>query len=162
MTRPDLAEAARYELRTREVHCPQQVAAGTRDADDAGRSIAAWRAIVGLLDHGATEFEPVLCPTKVGEDGSARQEITPAAAWPALVAAAQAALEHRVGKGDSGRARALHAIRSTLIRSAIRQGAELPNFDNPAAATVGDREHAPCPTRSARSDGRRQQEAQAA
>ena len=118
MIRNDLAEAARYELGTREVHYPQQVANGTRSADDAGRSIAAWRAIVALLEYGSTEFEPIL-------------GATPAAAWPALLDAVQLALNHRAAKGDADRTRALREIRSALIRSAIRQGAEIGSSDEP-------------------------------
>lgn len=123
-TKARLAEAARRELRTREVIYPQQVANGTRSADEAGRAIAAWRAIVGLLDdpRGLAEFEPVL-------------GATPAQAWPELVDQAGKALNHRAGKGDGEQAAALRALRSSLIRSGIRQGANLPCSG--ATATVG-------------------------
>ncbi|HEY8593275.1 MAG TPA: hypothetical protein VIL42_10500 [Sphingomicrobium sp.] len=113
MTRRDLASHAQAELASREAHYPDRVVAGTMSADEAGRGIAAWRAIVALLEHGETTFEPCL-----GE--------TPAIAWAELLAVIHAAVEHRVGKPDQGnRLFALRQIRSLLIPSAIRQGVQI-------------------------------------
>lgn len=127
MTRPDLAETALLELRTREVTFPQEIAQKTRDADQAGRTIAAWRSIVQLLRCGEAAFEPCL--------GS-----TPAEAWPEVVAAAQAAAEHRLRAAlrshsiDAERQMlAVREIRDLLWRSAIRQGATISGFDPSSA-----------------------------
>lgn len=113
MTRTELSAAARAELATREAHYPKQVADGRMSADDAGKGIAAWRAIAALLEHGSTEFEACL-----GE--------TPEAAWPHLVEAVDKALEHRLSREDTPQLSAVARIRTLIWRSAIRAGAELP------------------------------------
>lgn len=123
MNRPDLAAAATFELTQREKSYPDQVKAGTRSADEAGRSLAAWRAIAEILHRGTATFEACL-----GE--------TPAEAWPHLVEAAALATEHRLHRAlikNSPEAElrmiAAREIRDLMMRSAIRQGAQLPSFD---------------------------------
>ena len=113
MTRSELAAAARAELATREAHYPKQVRDGRMSADDAGRGLAAWRAIVALLEHGSTEFE-----TCLGD--------TPQAAWPHLVEATEKALDHRLKGNDDPQVAALARIRTLIWRSAYRVGADLP------------------------------------
>lgn len=113
MTRTELASAARVELATREAHYPRQVKDGRMSADEAGKGIAAWRAIAALLEHGETEFEACL-----GE--------TPQQAWPHLVEAAEKALEHRLTREDVAQISAVARIRMLIWRSAHRAGAKLP------------------------------------
>jgi hypothetical protein len=129
MTAAELAEAALHELREREVTYPQLISQQKKDPGEAGRTIAAWRAIVALLRCGETAFEPCL-------------GLTPAEAWPEVVAAAHAACEHRLRvslrTSSTDAERQMLAIRQTrdlLLRSAVRAGATLPSFDAPA--TVG-------------------------
>ena len=117
--RSQLIFAAAHELEQRELHFPEQIKAGTRDPDEAGRTIAAWRSIVALLRDGAVELEPCL-----GEDCPR--------AWLQLVQAVQAAVGHRASRDDP-RAAALVEIRSLLLRSAIRAGTNVPSFDRVAA-----------------------------
>ena len=151
MTRLDLAETARAELITREQQYPLQVRAGKRTADEAGRALAAWRAIVALLRDGQVRVEACLAsdPERdpVGGDGSAvKRARDPVGldgsaiknardpvgldgsaiknAWPHLLEAIQAAVEHRASKNDA-RYRPLCEIRTLLIRSASRQGVPL-------------------------------------
>lgn len=125
MTRPDLAPHASAELAAREARYPERVQAGVMSADEAGRGLAAWRAILALLEHGEAPIEACL-----GE--------TPAIAWAELLAAVQPALEHRARKADeypcdssAERFAALKQIRSALLRSAVRQGAQLSAIDDP-------------------------------
>jgi hypothetical protein len=117
VTRPDLAPHASAELATRDAHYPEQIAAKKRTADEAGRALAAWRAIVALLEHG--QVEPEACfPTLQS-------------AWDEIKAAIDAAIEHRAsqcridGGGPGDRLSALREIRSLVIRSAARQGAHV-------------------------------------
>lgn len=112
MTRAELAAAARAELATREAHYPKQVREGRMPSADAAIGLAAWLAIVALLDRGTTESE--LC---LGD--------TPQAAWPHLVEAAEKAVEHRL-KGNDEQLSAVARIRTLIWRSAHRAGAELP------------------------------------
>lgn len=125
VTRADLAVHARDELGTRELHYPGQVKAEKRTADEAGRGLAAWRAIVALLEHGTSEFEQCL-------------GTTPAKAWPHLVEAAEAAVEHRLHQAlirpeaaFEARMVAMRELRTLLIRSAVRQGAVLTSIPEP-------------------------------
>lgn len=115
MTRPELSAAARAELATREAHYPKQVREGRMSSADATIGLAAWRAIVALLDHGSTEFEACL-----GD--------TPQAAWPHLVEAAEKAVAHRLKDNDE-QLGAVARIRTLIWRSAHRAGA----LDTPAA-----------------------------
>jgi hypothetical protein len=116
---PAMLEAAKAELASREAKLPKRVAAGEIAAAAAERSLASWRAIIGLLEGNPTAFPPCL--------GS-----TPSEAWQPLVAAADAALNHRASKDDP-RTPALRQLRSLLIRSAINAGAKLPDFNEPDA-----------------------------
>jgi hypothetical protein len=112
----ELLAAARAELATRVDHYPDQITAGTRTADAAGRSLAAWRALAAMLEHG--QVEPEACfPTLQS-------------AWEEIGAAVDAAIGHRSRQcavdGESGpgeRLTALRRIRTLIIRSAARQGA---------------------------------------
>lgn len=110
MTRPDLAEHARAELASRELHYPDRVQACVMSTDEAGRALAAWRAIAALLGEGSVVPEACL-GEKLGD------------AWPHLLKAVGDAVEHRVLKDDQDdRLGALKQIRTLLIRSAARQG----------------------------------------
>lgn len=124
MTRAELVPFAEAELASRESAYPGRIRAGTISADEGGRTLAAWRAIVTLLRDGSVPLEPCL-----GE--------RPADAWQMLVAQSVIAADYRFGRAVADgsedscrRSAAAREIRSLLVRSAIRQGAEVPTFDD--------------------------------
>jgi hypothetical protein len=121
MPNPALAEHARAELRSRERHYPDRVQARVMTADDAGRGLAAWRGIVALLAEGSVVPEACL--------GERLDQ-----AWPPILEAIEAAVEHRLGQADPNEERiaALKQIRTLLLRSGARQGAPL-STEPPAA-----------------------------
>ena len=88
--------------------------------------LASWRRILGLLETGELDL---------GEDETAAQ------AFPTLVAIAHQALTRRTADCDGSDAQerricALRRIRDLLLRSAIRAGAAIPSFDQPARQEI--------------------------
>lgn len=113
--RRELAAHARAELALREKHWPQEVQARRMNAGEAEADLAAWRAIVELLETGTLAIANPAVPL-----------------WPPIVAAARAAEDRRFEKVKSAEPdrveleQAFHgravALRMMLERSAWAVG----------------------------------------
>lgn len=117
-TRASILPHARAELAAREASYPMRVKAAKMTADEAGRALAAWRAIVALLENadGTAAPDPCLGPKLVD-------------AWLEIVTVVDAAVEHRLAKCDDDpgetseqRLGAMAALRRLVRHSAVRAG----------------------------------------
>jgi hypothetical protein len=119
---------ARLELAEREAAYPKRVKAGRMTADQAGRTLAAWRSIVELLEHGSAPVEACF-----GDSVSA--------AWAEIVSAVATALDHHMTKAATAatadreqRIGAMAALRRMVRKAAWPAGFGFPEAEEAKAA----------------------------
>ncbi|HWT12261.1 MAG TPA: hypothetical protein VN231_05880 [Allosphingosinicella sp.] len=107
---PDLAEAAAFEVGSRERHYPAMIEAGEIKRAEAAADLDAWRAIAAMLalPRGADAD---------GRVGNPRLQAGTEIPWPALAAAAGRALERQTRRAEAARGDARAAQRHDALRA---------------------------------------------